>query len=566
MRAAAGGEPGGRPGAEGMRARLGALADALVPAALGVGLAGALGLFIAFPVGRVLLMSVQGDGGLTLAHYAEFFRTTYFLLSLRNSVVLAAVVTALTLVVGFAVAATVTRGPRRLRGPVRLVALLPLVAPSYVFGVALIVLGGRRGLVNQALGTDLRLLGWPGVILGQTLALFPLAYLMVESVLATVDRSLEDSASDLGGSDLQVLRTITLPLVLPGLLKAGLMVFALSMADFATPAILGGGLAFLAQDALLLVIGAEYNLPMASVLSVFLMVPSLVVFLAQHRWLAGRSFVTVTGRGAAAEPRRLVPAVDIPCLGVAGLACVAVVLPMAVIALAAVTRFVGVNNTLTLEHFTHLRGVQSLALSLRMAAAAAVAVAVLGLVLAYLLARLRFPGRRLLELLALLGFALPGTVLGIGYVLAFNEAPLQLTGTFAILVASCVFHYLAVAVEAGLGKLAQIDATLEEASADLGASRLGTFARIVLPLLGTAFLAALTYAFVNSMLTLSAIVFLISPGHEPAASVIFAFARMGELGRAAALSLLLIGVVLAVLGAVRAFARWSGRLALGAAQ
>jgi iron(III) transport system permease protein len=389
---------------------------------------------------------------------------------------------------------------------------------------------------------------------------------MIENVLATLDRNLEDGASDLGASDLQVLRTITLPLVAPGLLKAGLMVFALSMADFATPAVLGGGLAFLAQDALLLVIGAEYDLRMASVLCVFLMLPSLGAFVAHHRWLAGRSYVTVTGRGPAAEPRRIVPAVEGPAIALTGLACLAVLLPMAVVVMGAVTRFVGVNNALTLEHFTNLRGIRSLELSLRMAGAAAVCVSVGGLLLAYLIARTRFHGRRLIELVALLGFALPGTVLGIGYVLTFNEPPLRLTGTFWILVINCTFHYLAVAVEAGLGKLAQIDPSLEEASADLGVSRLGTFVRVVLPLMGTAFLVALTYAFVSSMLTLSAIVFLISPGREPAASVIFAFARMGEMGLASALSLLVIGVVLAALGVVWTLARRSGRLALGSAR
>jgi len=552
-----------RPGAT---ARLAALADACLPAALGLGFAGALLLFIVLPVARVLLTSFQGEAGLTLAHYAKFFRTTYFLLSLRNSVVLAVVVTLLAVGIGFAVALAVTRGPRRLRWPVRLVALLPLVAPSYVLGVALIILGGRRGLVNQALGTDVRILGWPGVIMGQALTLFPLAFLMIENVLATLDRNLEDGASDLGASDLQVLRTITLPLVAPGLLKAAVMIFALSMADFATPAVLGGGLAFLAQDALLLVIGAEYDLAMASVLCVFLMLPSLGAFLVHHRWLAGRSYVTVTGRGPAAEPRRAVPAVDGPALVVTGLACLAVLLPMVIVVMGAVTRFVGVNNTLTLEHFANLRGLRSLELSFRMAGAAAVAVAVGGLLLAYLIARTRFPGRRLIEMVALLGFALPGTVLGIGYVLAFNEPPLLLTGTFSILVINCAAHYLAVAVEAGLGKLAQIDPSLEEASADLGVGRSGTFVRVVLPLMGTAFLVALTYAFVNSMLTLSAIVFLISPGHEPAASVIFAFARMGEMGRASALSLLLIGAVLAALGLLWTVARRSGRLALGTAR
>ena len=540
------------------------LAETALPGVLAVGFTVALGLFIALPVGRVLMTSFRGEAGPTLAHYRQFFRTTYFLLSLRNSVVLASVVTVLAVGMGFALAYVVTRGRRGFRSPVRLVALLPLVAPSYVFGVALIVLGGRRGLFNLTLGTDVRLLGWPGVILGQALTLFPLAYLMLESMLATLDPNLEDGASDLGASDLQVLRTITLPLLAPGLLKAALMTFALSMADFATPAILGGGLAFLAQDALLLVIGAEYNLPMASVLCAVLMVPSLLVFLAQQYWLGGRSYVTMTGRGAAAELRRAARAVDLPCVVLTVLVCLAVVLPMAVVVLGAFTRFVGVNNALTLEHFANLRGLHALELSIRMAGAAAVAVAAGGLLLAYILARTRFPGRRLLELLTLLGFALPGTVLGIGYVLTFNEPPLHLTGTFWILVLSCAFHYLAIAVEAGLGKLAQIDVRLEEASTDLGAGRLGTFGRIVLPLMGTAFLAALTYAFVNSMLTLSAIVFLISPGREPAAAVIFAFARMGELGLASALSLLVIGIVLVALGTLRALARRSGRLALGA--
>jgi iron(III) transport system permease protein len=549
----------------GRGARAGAVVDAVLPSALALVFAAGLGVFVVWPVGRVMITSLEGDAGFTLANYAAFLRTRYYLLSLRNSLILATAVTAVTLIVGFAIAMAATRGPRWLRGPVRTASLLPLIAPSYIFGVALIILGGRRGLVNVALGTDFRLLGWPGVILGQALTLFPLAYLMIENVLATVDRTLEDSASDLGAGDIRVLRTITVPLVAPGLVRAGLMVFALSMADFATPAILGGGVAFLAQDALLLVIGAEFNLRLASVLSVVLMVPSLVVFLAQHGWLVGRSYVTVTGRGAAAEPRRAVPAVDVPCLLLALVACLAVLLPMTVVGLGAFTRFVGVNNRLTLEHFANIRGLHSLDLSLRMAGASAVAVAGLGLLLAYLLARTPFPGRRLVEFVALLGFALPGTVLGIGYVLAFNEPPLHLTGTFWILVLSCLFHYLAVAVETGLGKLAQLDPSLEEASTDLGASRLGTFVRIVFPLTGTAFLAALTYAFVNSMLTLSAIVFLISPGREPASSVIFAFARQGELGVASAISLLLMTVVLIALGVIRAVARGSGRLVLGAA-
>ena len=198
----------------------------------------------------------------------------------------------------------------------------------------------------------------------------------------------------------------------------------------------------------------------------------------------------------------------------------------------AVTRFVGVNNTLTLEHFANLRGLRSLELSLRMAGAAAVTVAVGGLLLAYLIARTRFPGRRLIEMVALLGFALPGTVLGIGYVLAFNEPPLTLTGTFCDprhqLRRRTTWRWRSRPASVSLPRSTRAWRRRRPISAW---AALGTFVRVVLPLMGTAFLVALTYAFVSSMLTLSAIVFLISPGREPAASVIFAFARMGELGR-----------------------------------
>jgi iron(III) transport system permease protein len=558
------GPPEAAAGAGGAAARLRALADAALLPLLTVLMVGGLVLFVAYPLGRVLVKSVEGDAGLTLRHYAEFFSFTYYLLSLRNSLVLATATTVVGVSVGFVVAYTVTRGPRWLRMPLRVVSLLPLVAPSYILGVALIILGGRQGLFNQLLGTDVRIFGWPGVILGQALTHFPLCYLMIESVLASLDPNLEDSASDLGAGPFTVLRTLTVPLIAPGLVKAALMTFALSIADFATPTVLGGGLPFLAQDALLLVIGAEFNLRMASVLSVFLVVPSLVVFLVHQRALGHRSYTTVTGRGGRAEPRPLGPALGIPLVGLALGVVVAVLLPVAVIVLGAFTRLVGINNELTLENFENLRATRSVLFSLQMAAVSALVVAVVGVLLGYVLARHQFPGRRLVEFVALLGFAIPGTVLGIGYVLAFNDAPLKLTGTFWILVASCSFHYLAVAVEAGMGKLAQIDPSLEEASADLGAGFLTTFRRIVLPLMGTAFVAGLVYAFLNSMLTLSAVVFLISPGRETASSVIFHFARMGELGLASAVSVLLIGLVLVCLVAVWVVARRTGVLVLRA--
>ena len=224
----------------------------------------------------------------------------------------------------------------------------------------------------------------------------------------------------------------------------------------------------------------------------------------------------------------------------------------------AFTVLVGINNTFTLKHLTSFVGFDAILISLQVSLLAGIIGAVMGSVLAYVLMRGNVWGRNLMEFLALAGFALPGTVLGIGYVIAFNKPPLILTGTLTIIVVVLVFHTLAVPLEAGFSKLHQISVEVEEASADLGARFLTTYRRVVLPLMFSAFIAGFIYTFMYSMVSVSAPILLIAPGKILASVYIFQMANLGVMGTASAIALYLILAVLICLGALRFLTRKLG--------
>lgn len=530
---------------------------ALIPAVI---LFALLLTFVAFPIGSVLIKSLvdREDGGLTFQYYIEFFSHHYYYRSIVNSLILAVSTTGILVVLGFIFAYMVTRGPSALRTPLRLIALLPLIAPPYIFGISLIILAGKRGIITLALGLEeWNIYGWDGVIISQVLSFLPLAFLMIENVLNSLNPNLEDSASDLGARESAVLRTVIIPLSAPGILKAALLVFALSIADFANPALLGARLSFLAPDAWLFMTG-EMNFQMAGVVSVFLVIPCIGIFLLHHYWLKGKTYTTIVGKPVAAEAREMGSVIKVVSITVCLLVALVILATFAVTVFGAFTVLVGINNTFTLRHLTSFVGFDALLISLQVSLLAGIIGAVMGSVLAYVLMRGNVWGRSLMEFLALAGFALPGTVLGIGYVIAFNKPPLILTGTLTIIVVVLVFHTLAVPLEAGFSKLHQISVELEEASADLGARFLTTYRRVVLPLMFSAFIAGFIYTFMYSMVSVSAPILLIAPGKILASVYIFQMANLGVMGTACAIALYLILAVLICLGALRFLTRKLG--------
>ena len=395
--------------------------------------------------------------------------------------------------------------------PLQGLALLPIITPPFVVGLGLILLFGRAGLVNQALEalfgvTPSRwFYGVFGIWLAQLFAFTPIAFMIMRGVVQGVSPSLEEAAQTLRASRWQTFRTVTLPLLAPGLANAFLVGFIESMADFGNPIVVGGPYAVLSTEIFFAIVGAQYDQGRAASLSLVLTLFALAVFALQRRLLGRASYTTLTGKGdagvAMALPAglgRVVVGVTLPWLA----------FTVVVYVFAFVGGFVktwGRDYTPTLAHLRTAFDVQwgdyglvwagtawnSLFTTLKLAALAAPVCAGLGLLVAWLLARTQFRGQGAFEFGALLAFAIPGTVLGVSYILAFNVPPFELTGTAFIIVLCFVFRNLPVGVRAGTAAFKQIDKSLDEASTLLHASTATTLRRVVLPLLKPALVAAL---------------------------------------------------------------------------
>jgi iron(III) transport system permease protein len=476
-----------------------------------------LAFFLLYPIIMVLIKSFRGPSGFTLQYYQNFFSKNYYYQSLINTLLLGTINTAVCLVIGFCLAYMTTRGPWILRKPLKIISLIPLIAPPYLFALSLIILFGRNGLVTRMFDLHWQLYGFNGVVISQTLAFIPLAYMMIESTLMSLNPNLEESAYDLGATEATILRTITIPLLAPGLLKAALLIFVMTIAEFGNAAILGGRTPFLAPDTYTMITG-ESDFNMGSVLSVVLIAPS--------------------------EPRKITPLIKVPFVIITTLAAGAIIICFAVVFMASFYKILGVTHNFVLSNYLDFTSNKAIYNSIRVSLLAAVIGAVIGVLLAYVIVRGKFFGRTFIEMVSLSGFALPGTVIGIGYLLAFSAPPLKLTGGIMILALNCVFRFLAVGVEAGISKLHQIHIEIEEASADLGASFLTTFYRIVLPIMFPAFIAGFIYTFMTAIVSLSAIVFLVSPGFDLAAVTIFDKAVYGEIGIASATTMKLVLIVM----------------------
>ncbi len=469
--------------------------------------------------------------------------------ALRNSVLLAIVVAGVSTALGFLFALLAQRSrlrSRKLLGPF---SILPIITPPFVLGLALIYMFGRRGFVtNGLLGLSTGIFFGPlGVAVAQILAFAPIAYLVLEGVVQAMDAAMEEAAETLGASRWHVLRTIIWPLARPGIANAFLLVAIESLADFGNPIIVGGGVPFLATEVFFAIIG-RFNPNEAAVYGVVLLLLTLSTFLIQRYWIGRRSYVTVTGKPSGARSRPLPPAMDYAVSAVFLVWLAVIVSLYGSVFIGSITKLWGFDYTLTLQHLQALSptGWQVFWTSTRLSAYAAIPSTVLGFLIAYLVTRVDFPGRGGLEFGSMLSFAVPGTVMGIGYILAFNTGALLLTGTELILILAFVFRNMPVGIRSGIAAIHQIDRSLEEASTMLRANSPTTLRRIVMPLARGALLSGLVFAFVRAMTAVSQVIFLITPGHNLATTQILSYVEYGSLGRGAALASLLTIFMIAV--------------------
>jgi iron(III) transport system permease protein len=511
-------------------------------------------VFIVWPLVRVAVVSLARDGALSLDAYREQLRSWYVQRAVWNSLLVGALTAAASIVLGFAYAYTLVRTAVPFKRLFHILAILPIVSPPFVSSIAIILLFGRGGVITSGvLGLqDFNIYGFKGLLLAQVMTFAPVAYLVLRGILEGIDPTLEDAALNLGAARLTVFRRVTLPLAVPGLTSAFLVVFIESLADFGNPLLLAGSAFPVLSVQAYLQITGMFNLRAGAALSVLLLIPSIAAFLVYRVVVGRRRYVTVTGKPGRSSLKATSPAATWLLFGMTASVAAVVVMFYAVILVGALARTWGVDNRPSLDALRYVLSVgqDTIKDTLVIAITSTPISGLLGMVIAFLIVRRRFPGRSSLELTSLLNFALPGTVVGIGYILAFNQRPLLLTGTMFILMACFIFRYVPVGIQSGIAVLRQIDPAIEEAAQNLGASSATTFRRVTLPLVRPAFFSALVFAFVRAMTAISAAVFLVSANWNLMTVQILSEVGSGRYNAAAAYSIVLLAIVIAAIAVI----------------
>jgi len=513
-------------------------------------------IFVIYPLAMVFLASLQDRSQWTLANYALMGERRLYRNALWNSLSVGAMVGIIGVIIGYIAAFVLTRLDVPGKRLLHYLMIVPIISPPFVSAVSIVFLFGNNGLITrQLLGLmDFSIYGFHGVVWSQIFTFAPIAYLSLRGVLASISPTLEDAALNIGASRWQVFWKVTFPLSLPGVASAFLVVFIESMADFGNPLVLAGAaFPMLAPQAYLEITGS-FNLPRGAMLSVILLLPSITAFAIQRYWIAKRQYVTVTGKPTSSTSKVVSGPVKSLLYGLVLLFSAIVILFYGVIFVGAFTQVWGFNYTPTLNHFAYVFnvGFDTVKDTLLIAIITTPISGIFGMLVAFLIVRRTFPGKSALEFGSILSFAVPGTVVGIGYVLAFNQQPLILTGTLTILVLCFVFRYVPVGIQSGIAVLRQIDPSIEEAAQNLGASALTTFRKVTLPLIAPAFFSALVYAFVRAMTAISAAIFLVSANWNLMTVQILNQVGSGRLGVAAAYSVVVIALVLVAIVIINA--------------
>ena len=508
-------------------------------------LVGLMALFIVFP--QVQVVVVPGLDG-----YLAFFREgPNWLRALQNSLTVMVLSTTTAVVLGFVYAYAMVYSRMPWKPFFRLIAILPMLSPPFVVAASYILLFGPRGLITyNVFGQSPNVLGLYGLWGVQTIAFFPYAYQLIADVLARSDPRLEQAARNLGAGPWQVFRSVTLPLSRPGLVAAVLLVAIYVLEDFGNPALIAGQYTVLPTLAYGLISGFG-DFAGAAVVSTILLVIALALYLTRLRLEGRRGYVTVSGRGSSIPrppvPRAVSWACFLACLALAGL----IMLVYGVLVVSALVEAFPFNYAPTLKHFAYVGAhFTSLRNSLIYAGSAAVICALFAVLLAYLAQRKEWSGRGIVDFIAIAPAAVPGIFFGIGYATAFNQPWLNWLDRGVLITISMVFWNIPVGYRATVAGLQQIDRSLDEAAASLGASSLRTFRDVLLPILRGPLTTGFVTAFVRAITTLSVVIFLFTPSTAVATITIFQLVNDFNWGGATAFTVSVIGLAIGVLSLI----------------
>ncbi len=554
--------------------------DAFITGSLGLVIALVL-VFVFFPVLSILNKAFQNsDTGLYAVplFFDRLFSPNLWSLSCLYSdgfcgsawttFWLAILTGASTTILGLAFALIVTRTGFRAKKLIRLITVLPIITPPFVISLALVLLLESSGTITVFLSDlfDAELGSWlyglPGIWLAQTLSYTPIAFLVMIGVVEGISPSMEEASETLNASRWKTFTTVTFPLMRTGIANAFLIGFIESMADLGNPIILGGDYPVLSTEIYFAVAGATVDTGKAASLAIVLLFFTLSACLIPNKWIGKKSYATITGKGDtgihAKLPKRVYFASLFFVLVWGGFTLVV----YSMVLLGGFFVNWGIDNSFTLQHYVDSFGItfadsgvilngfawDSFTDTMVLAVLAAPLTALVGMLIGYLLSRQNFSGKSIFEFGTMLSFAIPGIVIGIAYVIAFNQPPIELTFTGIIIILSFMFRNMPVGIRASVAAMAQLDKNMDEAALTLGASRLTYIRTVIIPLLRPAIIAALIYSFIRAITSISAVIFLVSAEYNLATTYIIGLVEGAEYGPAIAYSSVLIVVmILAIL-------------------
>lgn len=531
------------------RNRTGRIAVMLPAVVVGIPLV----LFVLYPLAHILGRSFSTPDGFGLANYAAMLGNERFLRITWNSFAVTLVSAALAIVLAYAFAYAIQRSTMPMRNLFRMIAVLPLFAPSLVQAQGLVLLFGRNGLVNRTFGLGIDLYGYWGIVIASVLYVFPYAFLILSAALAVADARIYESAEMLGASKWRAFRTVTLPATRYGLAAAIFVCFTLVITDFGNPMVIGGDYTVLASEVYNQVIG-QANFEMGTVIGMVLLIPAAIAAVVEKR-VSAKQYALISEHSKPLVPQKDRRR-DMALMAVVLTISAAILSIVLVVVFASFVHLWPYRMTFSLRHYAFdvQNGIQPLWNSIYVSAMAA-GIGVLAVTAAaYVIEKFPSPATRALYFLSILPAAVPGMVLGLGYILAFNSPSnpvYAIYGTLVIIAVANVYYYHAHGFLISGTSMKQISGRFDEASATLGGSRLQTFAKVTLPLMFPTLIGIAVFFFMRSMVTLSAVIFLITPNTQVAAVSVLYLQDRGATNQAAAFSVCIIATIMVVLLGVR---------------
>ena len=515
-----------------------------------------LTLFILYPLAILLVDSFVEDNGFTFNVFKRIFQIPTFKTAITNTLKVGMLVGIISTLVGllFAYVEVYVRMNKFVGGLFKVVSMLPVVSPPFVLSLSMIMLFGKAGLITRFLLKiyDNSVYGFWGIAIVQSLTFFPVCYMMLKGLLKNIDPSLEEAARDMGASRLRVFLNVTLPLLLPGLGNAFLVTFIESIADFANPMLIGGSYDTLATTIYLQITGA-YDKNGAAAMAIVLLCITMLMFIVQKFYLEAKTAATLTGKASRARMMIEDKRVKIPLTIFCTVCAIFVIMMYICVPIGACFPTWGYKFfPLTGKWFTMIfkkyHGLKAFKDSFMLSIIAAPITALLSMIISYLVVKRKFKAKGFIEVVSMLAMAVPGTVLGVGFIRGYSSGVFHtgflqgLYGTGALLIIVFVVRSLPTGTRSGISALRQIDKSIEESAYDMGANSFKVFMTVTLPLIKDSFLSGLVTAFVRSITAISAIILLVTPSYLLITVQINEFAEKGSYSLACAFATILIAI------------------------